>query len=65
MTFSLGFWTILGIIFGVSIIFLFGMWAGMRMALYGVSKAMEESTLKGVIEYNNVRFVPVVKGGKT
>lgn len=64
MTIPLGFWTITAIIFGVGIVFLLGIWAGFRIALYGVSKSMEESALKGVIEYNNVRFVPVVKGSK-
>lgn len=65
MTISLGFWTATAIVFGLSFIFLFGVWAGMRLALYGVQKSLEESAMKGVIRYNNTRFVAVVDGAKT
>lgn len=61
---TLGFWTVLGIVFGFGMVFLFGIYLGIRIAQYAVDQAITDAAIKGVLEYKNVRFIPVVKGGK-
>jgi membrane protein DedA with SNARE-associated domain len=58
-------WSILGITLGVGIVFILGVYVGLKITQYAVNKAIEESRINGVLEYNNTRFIPVVKGGKT
>lgn len=57
-------WTVLATIFGAGVIFLLGMWVGFRLAVKGVTMAIEDSSMDRVLRYKNLRFVAVVDGGK-
>lgn len=59
---SLTLWTVAGIFFGVGIVFIFGIYVGIRIAQRGIEMALEDAAMKGVLEYKNVRFIPVITG---
>ncbi len=61
---NLTIWTILACIFGAGVIFFLGVYTGFRIAQRGVEMMIEDAAMKGVLEYRNVRFIPVITGGK-
>lgn len=61
---QLSFWVLVSIIFGAGAIFVFGIWVGFRLALKGVTMAIEDSSMDEVLRYKNLRFIAVVDGGK-
>lgn len=57
-------WAIAAIFIGFGVVFILGVIVGIKITQRGVEMMIEDAAVKGVLEYKNVRFIPVIQGGK-
>ncbi len=58
-------WTLAAIFLGIGVVFIAGIVIGIKISQKAVDDALADAAMKGVLEYKNVRFIPVISGGRS